>query len=893
MLLLHRTIMWLRALTDSGRADRELDREIAAHLAMERAHLEANGVDADTARRIAAVHFGGVDRYKEAVRDERGTRWLQDLAADFRVAIRGLRQRPTFALGVLLTLGIGIGAVTVIFAWADALLWQPVAGVAAPSRLVPLVFVNPADGYAPYGISYPHFLAARREPALRQSTAVSSMPVQIGRADEPARNAAADLVGGDYFGVLGVTPALGRFFSSGELDPASAERVVVISDALWRSHFGGSRAVIGRTMPINALPYTIIGVTPARFRGTSRADTIAMWLPGAAFQALRHGSATFTATNPATRLFDDVIVRLPRGTTPAAAKFALQRAAIASTAGTEDSTAYQDYPATIDGVFGTSMRLYGDLVHLTRLLLGVVGLILLIACANTANLLLLRGMRRRGEFAVRRALGASWSRVLRQHATEGVVIAALSALAGIVLAAVLARLLGSISTYGLPAFSRVTIDARVAAMAVGLALATGLLFSMVPAVAALRLDPGRHLREGGRGSSGTSGLARNTLTVLQIAAAMTLTVGALLLARTVHRLTQVDLGLNAAHLATFDVATDPQGYSKPRMHALRVDMIDWMRHQPGVSAAAAGASTQFAGSTFNERLRPIGTVGKHWPVEAVSYAISPDYFAAMGIPLLAGRTFSAAEFDDSASTSVLLSRTTARHLFGATNPVGQQFEVQGFAGITRLTVIGLVGDARIYSLRAPFAPTMYRPSPPMEWGTTFVVRSSAPLAQLKREFEAGLMRFDPSLPMGTATTMSASVERTFARERLLARMLSVLAVIAGVLAGIGLYSVIAYAVSQRTREIGIRIALGALGDRVMLLVVGQGLVLAAAGIAVGIAGAYALSRSVQQLLFGVSATSGRTYVAAAVVALVITLAACALPARTATRINPVDALRSE
>lgn len=885
--------MWLHALTRS--ADADLDREIASHLAIDADALEARGIPGAEAHRQARLHFGAVEQHKEAVRDERGTAILRDTASDLCLAWRSFRRQPVFTAGVLLTLGIGIGATTAVFGWANWLLWRPVPGVSRPSELTSISFVKFEDGaMAPLGISLPDFLDVQRSaPLLARSAGYTRDEVQIGRADAPATTLQAELVAGDFFGVLGVTPALGRFFVPADLAPASDARLAVISDAIWRAHFGATPAIIGRTVQINALPFTIIGVAPRAFRGTDRTDTRDIWLPLSAFRALHH-SPSGGATDPTSHIIDDVLVRRPDGLTPEAVQAAVERGATASVAGTPDSITYREYPATIDGIFGTPRRGYEDKLRIARMMLGVVAIVLLIACANSANLLLLRGIRRRGEFAVRRALGASTGRLVRQHGSEALVLAVLGAAVGVILAVALSRLFGHISMWSLPAFDRTPFDDRVVAVAALLAVVTSAIFGIFPALAALRSDPLDDLRDAGRNGTRRPGVLRGSLTVIQVAAALSLVVGALLLVRTVHQLGRVELGLDPHDVTTIPIFTSEQGYSPPRLHAMRTQMIAWMEQQPGVIAVATGASIQFGGSTFEEQLRPVGTTGKKWPVNAASYGVSPRYFAAMGIPLIAGRSFSDLEFDDTTSNVVLISRTTARALFGAANPVGRQFEIRHYHGVVATTVIGVVGDTRIYSLRDPFEPTIYRPSAgPFDFGATLVVRSTRPVKEVARQATEGLAQFDPALPIGTARALDDVVATVFASERLFARLLGILAAIAALLAGIGLYTVIACSVSERKRELGIRMALGALGGRVVSLVVRQGLLLAGAGIIAGLAGAFALSHALRGLLFGITPTDTVTYVVAAMCALVIALAACVVPARSATRINPVEALRNE
>jgi putative ABC transport system permease protein len=877
--------MWFRALVRPSDGEREMQREFAVHLAMEQQRLEDAGMPADEARRQARIAFGGVERHKESVRDERGLRFLDDTSMDVRVAIRSLRRRPAFSGGVIATLAIGIGATTAVFSWANWLLLRPVPGITAPADLVPFV--------SDLGVSFPDFVTVQRSaPILRNMIAHADWPIQIGRADAPARSLSGDVVAGNYFGVLGVTPTRGRFFAPTETQSDVDARVVIISDALWRSHFGATADIVGRRVVINAATFTVIGVASPAFRGTDRIRPVDVWLPVSAYAVLRH-SPGLSAADPKVRLLDEIIVRVG-GRDGAAAALAALRRAMGALPIPEGGEGYVENPPTINGVLGTPTRGYDRKVENVRLMFGIVGLVLLIACGNTANLLLLRSVRRRGEFAVRRALGASAGRVLQQHLVEGVLLAALGGCAGIGLSVLLGHLFAGITGYGLPQFDRIPLDWRVIGFAATLTLTTGLMYSLAPGLMALRRDGLTHLRTAGRGGYRAAPRVRSALTALQVGASVTLVIGAVLLARSVGRLHRVPLGFDAAGVTTFNIYTDPQGYSAARLHPLRVEAIGWMAHQRGIVAAASASAIPFGNSYELVDLRTLGSTGKNWPVTVIANGVSPDYFKAMGIAVLAGRTFAAAEFDDSTSDAVVLSQSAARTLFGPANPIGARIERRIYRGTVPLTVVGVVSDTRATSLRGGAKVTAYMPwTESNKFGTTLVVRSSLAPAQVQRLVSEELGQFDPSLPVSPMESLTQSVNRSIAPERLFGRLLGVLAVIAGLLSAVGLYSVVAYSVMERTREIGVRVALGARETRIVAMILRQGAHMAVAGVLVGVAGAYALSHVLSGMLFGVAPTDPSTYVTAAIVALAVCAGACAIPARAATKINPVEALRSE
>jgi predicted permease len=881
--------MWLKALFHRATADDEMTREMTAHLAMEQDALEERGLPPSEAHRQARVAFGGVERHKEAVRDERGTRFLLDLGGDIRYSWRGLRLRPLFAASVIGIVALGLGSTMAVFAWAYGMLFQPIPGVTAQDRLVPILFRN--ESGSDFGTSYSTFIAIRGfAPLLHQSIGSTATSLQIDQADGPARELSGTMVTGDYFGVLGVTAELGRVFTPAELDPVNDPRTVVISDALWRSHFGSAPDVIGRRIRLNATTFTVVGVTKRGFRGLSRSGQTDIWLPLSALPTLQHDPKNLPL-DPFRNFVDKLLVRMPAGAHSADVQQAVLQA-VQRLSRPEDNETYKEYPPSIDGRIGTPARMLTGETSIAERLLGVVGLILLLTCANTANMLLLRAARRAGEQAVRQALGASFVRIVRQHLVDGLMLAIPAGLFALILMFGIGHIFANIRLYGLPAFDKPAFDWRVVAVALLLTLGATLLFSVAPAFAATR-QVVTAFRAGARSDTRRAQRLRSVLCAVQIAVAMTLTVGSILLASSIHNLLAVDTGLNPA-TTTYGINTQAQGYKGDRLHGLRTGLITLMRQQPGVQAVAVAEGTPFDGGTFGESLRPAGWTAQKWPVHSITYGVSPDYFSAVGTRVIAGRSFAPSEFDDSLAHVVVLSLAAARALFGATNPLGLSVERRGFSGVETLTVVGIVSDSRTASLREANDPVIYSPEASFHtWSITLIVRATLPPAELDRTTARVLAAVDPTLPLGPGQRIRESILRTIAPERLFGRLVGLLAVIAALLSAIGLYALIASAVTARTREFGIRTALGASSASLVRLVMRQGITLGAAGIAVGTIGAYGLSQVLRSYLFHINPTSAVAYLMAGAAALLLCLGASLLPARSATRINPVDALKSD
>ncbi|HEX6050681.1 MAG TPA: ABC transporter permease [Gemmatimonadaceae bacterium] len=898
MAIMHRLGMWLAALLRRERLEYDLDREMRFHLDME---IEANvrrGMVPEEARRQALLAFGGVDRHKESARDERGTRILESVLSEFRFAVRGARLNRGFALITTLTLAVGIGATAAVYSFANWVLYRPVPGVVAPDELVLVSFEdNPGQ---PTGISYHVFETLRDSvPAFAGLTTFGfSSRFQVAATGDGARTVAGNVVAGDFFGVLGVTPAAGRLLAPDELTPHSGARVAVLSEALATSMFGSAQGAVGKSLRINAVPFVVAGVATGRFRGTFRVGEVDVWLPNAAYAALQH-NARYDASSRASRPFFTTIGRLKPGATIAAAQSQLRRVTAALVAQyPKENEVFESHPPTVYPDIGSNVLERQMAQTSMRLMFGIAGLALLIACANVAGLLLFRGVKREPEMAVRRALGASSSRLLGQHLAEGVVLGIAGAAGGVVIATLLRKLFEGHRIVALTGLEQAGIDERVLVFVGTLAFAAGITFGLIPGIAAVsNLRPGA-LRDAGRRTTSAGSAVRSALTVGQIAASVSLIVGALLLARTIVGLRQVDIGFEPRNVYAFSIDPDPQGYTRERVQSMRLELPDALRRQNGIDAASTAWTVPFRGVTFVSDFRLASSPDPTWTLnDARVMWVGAEYFRTLGIPLLAGRALSdddvrAAHRDS--TVAVVLSVTAARELFGARNPLGEVI-VERTGGVPKSRiVVGVVGDTRDGDLRSPVRPVIYEPvGATMNGSTTLVVRSPRPLRDLQGVVERAVAAIDPALPVPPARRLEDLVAGAMGEEVVFLRLVGLLATIAAVLAGVGLYALLAFGVAGRTREIGVRMALGARRADVVTGVARQGGRLLATGIVIGLGVALFATRLLESRLFGVSRLDPLTYVGAVAALAVTGLVACALPARQAARVDPVTALRAE
>ncbi|HVG29682.1 MAG TPA: ABC transporter permease [Pyrinomonadaceae bacterium] len=855
---------------------------------------------------------------------------MRNLWQDLRYGARLLSKTPGFTAVTALSLALGIGANTALFSVVDAVLLKKLP-VKEPERLVLFKSVatrkfspgnyngNTSDD--PSGLlvrtSFPYQTFARfreqRQSVLSDVFAFGRVSLNV-NADGQAGVADGQAVSGNYYAGLGVPASLGRTLTEADDNPA-ATPAAVVSHRYWQRRFGGDPSVVGKQINLNGVAFTVVGVTPQGFEGAMQVGSTAdvsipiAWEPQVNTERSRMaGAGTWWLR---------LMGRLKPGATAEQAQASLndvfQQSALeqraAQQAHEEEARAPldpNDYPrlAADSGSRG-EMNVRRDYQKPLYYLLGVVGLVLLIACANVANLLLARAAVRRREIAVRLALGATRRRLIRQLLTESVLLATIGGALGVLLAFWIKDGLLAVTDWGGRQMSALDprLDWRVLGFTLGLSLLTGVVFGLVPAWRATRVDLTPALKDSGRSSSHTSrSWLSKSLVVAQVAMSLLLLVGAGLFLRTLVNLERVETGFNTDNLLLFGVDPDLIGYKDERLASLYSQMSERIEAVPGVRSVTFSAQPLLAQSSYESvlylpgatpdadgKIRPSGNVYIHQTRE--------NFLAAMGIPLLAGRGLTAQD-DARAPHVAVVNQTFARKVFREENPLGKRF------GISRsrpggIEIVGVAKDAKYTSQRDEIPPTAYLP-----WlqqldavgSVTFEVRTTGDPAAGVAAMREAVREVDANLPLKDIKTQIEQADETLAMERLFAKLLSLFGLLALLLAAVGLYGVLAWSVSQRTHEIGIRMALGASRAAVLKMILSQGLTLTLSGVAVGLAGAYALTKylaSLTDMLYGVKPTDPLTFAVIAASLTLVALVACYLPARRATKVDPLSALRYE
>jgi putative ABC transport system permease protein len=831
-------------------------------------------------------------------REQRRASMWMDLRQDVTYAVRTLRRAPSLTAVAVLTLALGIGATTAIFSLANWALLRPLPGVQKPDELL-LVWSGMRRGeasFTPSRLSYPNLddVSARL-----QSLSLAGMQrgiVNLSLGNAVARSAAATFVTPSYFDVLGVAMVAGRAIRDDEDRPGAASAVTVVSQSFAEASFGRVERALGQELRINSVPFIVVGVAGGGFAGTERMSATELWLPGAATPIVNHMPA-MRYDDRKNGGFYEFIGRLRNGASSpqAAAELRSMTAWLAQTYPAENAK-FTEVGFHVMGPIGTpALGGAARILSVLKVMFGASGLVLLIACSNVASLLMIRGLGRSGEVAVRQALGASRLRLLRQHLTEGIVLWMLGGGAALFIVWVLLRSADGVALLGQRGGGNegVPVDWRVAAFALGLSVLVGWLFSFAPALRLSRLSVAERLREGAPSTSGRRLPVGAVLTVFQLALSLTLVVGALLLAATVRQLSRVDLGFEATHLYTFNVRPSSVGYSAQQTRQYRDEFARQLSLVPGVQRVALSTTAPFAGTTTSTRVKVDGTGEVLQP--NTTGVMAPGYFETLGIPLVRGRLFSAEDLGvDGASPRpvVVVSELFARRLFGAGDPLGRTIEFNTIGQVgKRFEIIGVVGDTRFASLVADPEPMVYEVADGAYPGLTFVVRAtdtSAAAGAVKR-IAASL---NPSLPVGLPMSMTAAIARARAEWDALARLVSALSAVAGLLAAVGLYGVIAFGVASRRREFGIRLALGAAPSRVAALVLKRAALITGFGLVLGAAGGVTLGRLLSSRLVGVTPFDPLVWCVAAVLLLVIALAASWIPARRAISVDVTRSLRT-
>ncbi|HVT57128.1 MAG TPA: ABC transporter permease [Thermoanaerobaculia bacterium] len=888
------TDLWirLRALLRRKVVEAELDEELRFHYERQVEKNLRSGLTREEAVRQARLQIGGLDQVKEACREARGVGWAETLQRDLRYALRMLRRDPRFTSIAVLTLALGIGSTTATFSVIDAVLLRPLPYKDA-SRLV-LAWETKEPDRSEHGtVTPPDFLEWQR-----QSTAFGGMAAVADERDNLTGNGEPEqvvvqLVTTDFFSLLGVQPVLGRSFTAEEVQPGK-NRVVVLSYGLWQERFGGSPAIVGKTLEINGHRQTVVGVAPASFtwfikRGALTAAKPRLWAPFVfppSFHDRRQVGGFLT-----------VVARLaPRVPLPRARS---EMDAIAARIA-------RDNPETNRHAGVNLVPLHeeiaGDLRPALLILLGAVALVLLIACANVSGLLLARAASREGEVAIRAAIGASRGRIARQLLTESLVLAAIGGTLGAAAAIVGTNVLLAASPENLLDLKSVGIDGRLLLFAAGVTLLAGLVFGCLPSYLSAHPRLADTLRQaaGRSPGGGRRRLGHSAFVVAQISLALVLCVGSGLLVRSFVRLLGVDPGFDPDRLLSFTVALPASRYgTDPARAAFFQQLLARTGRLPGVRSVSMSNIAPLAGQGPGTSVHILGQPARSLndlPPAAVR-VVGPEYFRTLGIPLRSGRAFSSVEMEQ-ARHVVIVNRAFAEKYLPGENPLGKKAVIfmksLEESGNEPSEIIGVAGDVHELGLDTAAEPTVYWPFPELVYSRmSILVRTATDPLALVADARREVRQLDPQLPLANVTTLQRLLGDSLARSRFTMLLLGLFGAAALALAAVGIYGVVTYSVAQRTHELGVRIALGAERRDLLRLVLEQGTRLTLLGIGAGIVGALAFTRLLASLLFGVGTTDPLTFAAVAVLLALAVLGACWIPARRAMRVDPMAALRHQ
>ena len=863
--------------------ENDIEREIRAHLELEaEEQRETRGVTEDEARYAARRALGNLTIVVEQTRAVWVCTWLEALMADTRYAVRTFSRKPALTALIVLILALGTGATTAIFSVVNAVLIKPLP-YRDPRQIMTVWSNNRQRGFNTEQVSWPDFIGwrARNHVFSEMAASVDEMYTLTGRGTPVPLIAYS--FSSNFFHVLGVAPLLGREFSPMEERPGN-DRVAILSYRLWQTRFGGNRDVVGQTAILDGVPYAIIGVMP---EGVTYPGTTELWTP----LAVRPDSAA----NRGER-FLRVLARLRPGVTQ-------ERAASEMNAIAEQLA--REYPATnkeVDAANLISLRqvISGDIRLPLLLLMCAVGFVLLIACANVANLLLVRGMGRRGEIAIRRAIGAPRGRLLRQFLTESILLAFAGAVCGVALAlafvkSLLALFPENIANVSIPHIERVPIDGLVPGFALLVCFSTALLFGLLPALELLRSDTSAALKETSRSMAGmiSSGRVRSILTGVEVSISVVLLIAAGLMLKSFLHLMTGDLGINADHVLTMRLVLPANNYFKDSNPAKLLPFADELlaklQSLPGVRSAATVTFLPLSGWRGS---RPVirSSEASGNPAPSMWSSVTPDYFRTMQIRVLAGRAFD--QYDKSGSTAVaVISESLAKRVFPHGDAIGQTVDA---AFNTPLQVVGIVGDVHHLGMTSDLTSEIYVPFAQFPFPLLCVaIRTEGEPMNLARDVENQVWTLDKNQAVSFLIPLSDLASESVSTQRVVSILLVAFAVLALLMAAVGIYAVVSFSVEQRTQEIGVRLALGAKVVDVLAMIAGQAALPVLAGLTAGVGAAVGLMHLLTGLLYGVRPLDPTVFVAVALVLSGAAALASYVPARRATRIDPMIALRYE
>ena len=877
----------LRSLFRKDTAEVELSEELQFHLQNQIDEYVAQGMDPREARHAAFRSLGGVEQVKEECRNARRVNWIHDLGQDVCFGLRMLRKSPGFTAVAILTLALGIGANTVIFSAVYAVLLKPLP-FKGSDRLVFILKKNPPRGWTRNPISPAEILAWRNESGAFEDIAAYTQRTCVLTGGREAEEDPCEVISSNLFPLLAVAPIRGRPFSAEE-DKDEGPRVAILSYGLWRRRFAGDENVIGRSLDVNGDSYTVVGVMASNFShlyASPFGELPELWLSGIGLSP--------------TLAWNDYlgIGRLKPGVSLGQAEAQMNIVSERIEPMNKDLKGWRAQLMTL------RTNSSGDTRPALLVLMGAVIFVLLIACANVANLLLARGSRRASEFALRNALGAGQSRIIRQLLTESLVLSVAGGLLGVLLASLgckgLVALAPPFLVKSAPGLAGGATDLRVLAFTLVAVIATTFFFGLAPALQSARPNVTETLKETGRSAlqSPRSRRFRSGLVVAEIALAMVLLIGAGLMVRTLSGLSRVDLGFNPQNILTLRVPLSGERYKEPQVRVQFWEhVVSAVKSLPGVESASVSRGLPingWAGQFFTTLDDPNPPAGQ---VPAANYVvIGPDYFRTMEIPLRRGRSFNDHD-TQSGEKVVIVNEELARSYWPGQNPLGKQLQIGG-QGPWR-TVVGVAGDVLSQGPDGGFNPEMYIPYQQFPWlmqGPKHLIVRTA--SAVKPESLVGAVtqeihRVDKNQPVADIATMEEIALEPMKQQRMVMALLSSFAGLALVLSALGIYGVLSYSIAQRTREIGLRLALGADQSSVLRLVVGSGARLAILGIVAGTAAALILTRLMTGLLYGVRPADPVTFSIVTIVLAATSVLACYIPARRAMRVDPMQALRHE
>jgi len=888
-------------------ANRELDDEIRAHMELETEQMIHDGLSAEEAKFAARRAFGSVALSKERSRRMWGLKSAEDLVKDVRYATRMLRRNPVFTGVAVMSLALGIGANTAIFSLIDGVLLKMLP-VRHPEQLVLLQWnsgpnmlaggisgslnITPDGKKSSTSFSYPTFQYIRdHNSTLTDAIAFAELEQLDVGIDGQAEIATGQLISGNYYTDLGVDTIVGRPITEMD-DRASASPVIVISYAYWQRRFGQDPAVIGKTISLNRNPFTIIGVTPARFTGTLDVTSSPDISVPMAFQNQVMSGGPLLADGANWWL--QILGRLKPDVTQAQAQNNLDTIFQQNVTADQSLSSGRDTPSLT--LTSGSRGLTVEREEYSRplyMLMGVVGLVLLIACVNVANLLLSRANARQKEIAVRLALGASRRRLIRMLLTESMLLSIIGGAIGLLTAhwsrGLLSRL---ISLRNTTLAIDMSLDLRVLAFAAGASLLTGLLFGAIPAIRTtnVELTPALKDNTSGRGRSRLS--LGKLLVIIQVGLSVVLLIGAGLFVRTLRNLENVDVGFNASNLLVFRINPTFIGYKSTQLSNLYDQMVERIQAIPGVRSVTVSRNSPINGGASITHVSVAGSTPTGKPPYIYVNRVRDNFLDVMGIPLLSGRSFNRQD-NEAGQKVAIINEAFARYYFPNENPVGRQFDFESPGD--PIEVVGIVKNAKYTSLRDDISPmAVYIPYQQNLRGLgqmSFEVRTAGNPLEMTTAVRQAIQSVDKDVPIFAVKSEVQQIDESIAQERLFATLSSLFGILALLLACIGLYGVMSYSVARRTNEIGIRTALGAQRKDIAWMILRESSVMIVIGIAIGLPAAFAITRFVRSMLFGLTPTDSTTFVVSALIMIVVALGACYIPARRATRVDPLAALR--